>query len=276
MFFSSVALYLFVRKSSLLKIPTQFSNLAMFGIPLFLFIFMGLITHQNFSLPLYQYVIIIIAAIFFSYLGNVSSLLSIEYAPNPGYSLVISKSYVVFTTLVAVLFLNAELTVRKVIAIGFIVFFSALIMLSQKRLKKIVNKLWLPLSFGAFFGWGFLSLTSKYIFNQGTNVYVFLTYIYLIVTSCILIEIAKKRIRIIPKKNNLWILILIGIFSTGFNLFQFLSIQSAPNIGYVNAINASSISIVTILAIILFKDEFSKKKLLGVLGVTIGLLLLLI
>jgi len=72
------------------------------------------------------------------------------------------------------------------------------------------------------------------------------------------------------------ILMLIGIFSTGFNLFQFLAIQSAPNIGYVNAINASSISVVTILAIILFKDEFSKKKLIGVLGVTIGLLLLLV
>ncbi len=87
---------------------------------------------------------------------------------------------------------------------------------------------------------------------------------------------AYKKIRLTAFVSNKRILILIGICSTGFNLFQFMAIGSAPNVGYVNAINASSISAVTILAVVLFKDELSKQKLVGVLGVTIGLLLLLV
>ncbi len=275
MFASSVALYLFVRKSSLLKNPSQYNNLAMFLVPLFLFVSMGLLTRQNFLLSLPQLLTVIFAAIFFSYLGNLFSLRSIEYAPNPGYSLVISKSYVVFTTLVSVLFLNAELTPKKALAIVLIVVFSGLIMLSQKVLNKPVNKLWLPLSFGAFFCWGFLSLTSKYLFTHGVNIYVFLSYVYLIVSGSIILEMMRKKISFQSIKNNPKIFFLIGLFSTGFNLFQFQAIQSAPNVGYVNAINASSISAVTILAILLFRDEFSKSKLIGVLGVTIGMLLLL-
>ena len=188
----------------------------------------------------------------------------------------ISKSYVVFTTLVAVLLFNAELSLKKIIAIVLIVSFSALIMLSQKSIKKSVNKLWLILSIGAFFCWGLLSLTSKYLFNQGVGLYIFLSYAYLIVSSCILLEIGTKKISTNALRKNPIIFLLIGLFSTGFNLFLFKAIGIAPNLGYVNAINASSISAITIFAILLFKDEYSFKKLIGVFGVTIGLVLLLV
>lgn len=276
MFLSSVALYLTVRKSSLLKIPYQYNNLAGFSIPLILFVIMGVITKQSFLIPLTQLLFIVIVAVFFSYLGNVFSLISIEHAPNPGYSLVISKSYVVFTAIVSVFLFNAELTFQKMIAIAIIVSFSALIMLSQKTKITNTKSKWLPLAIGSFFCWGLLSLSSKYLFNQGLNIFVFLSYTYLIVSICILIEMIVKKISFNGIKNNVFIFLFIGIFSTGFNLFQFLAIQSSPNIGYVNAINASSISVVTIFAILLFKDEFSKKKMLGVIGVTLGLLLLMI
>ncbi len=74
-----------------------------------------------------------------------------------------------------------------------------------------------------------------------------------------------------------WLLFVgAGIFSTLFNLGQFEAIKLAPNVGYVNAINAGSISLVTVLAVLLFKDELSKQKAFGILGVTAGLLLLLV
>ncbi len=276
MFASSVALYLAIRKSSLHKMPSQYNNLAMFAIPLVMFIILALTTNQNFMIPLNMITIIIGAGILFSYIGNVSSLISIQKAPNPGYSLVISKSYVVFTTLVSVLLFHAELTLKKTVAILLIVGFSALIMLSQKGVKKVVDKSWLALSMAAFFCWGMLSLTSKYVFTHGVNIYIFLTYIYLVVTICIVVEMMKKKIAFSGVVENKGILLLIGICSIGFNLFQFMAINQAPNVGYVNAINASSISAVTICAILLFKDEFSKQKMIGVIGVTAGLLLLLI
>ncbi len=275
MFVSSVALYLLVRKSALIKNPSQYNNLAMFLIPLFVFIPIGLTMHQNFIISLNQLLVIIIAAIFFSYLGNMFSLISIEYAPNPGYSLVISKSYVVFTTLIAVLFFHSELTLRKAIAILLIVLFSALIMLSQKVVKKRTSKRWLSMAMGAFFCWGFLSITSKYLFSQGVDITVYLTYLVFIVSMLILLEMKIKKVSLISFTKKPFLFLLIGIFSTAFNFFMMEAIKAAPNIGYVNAINASSIAAVTIFAILLLKDEYSIKKLVGVLGVTAGLLILL-
>lgn len=74
-----------------------------------------------------------------------------------------------------------------------------------------------------------------------------------------------------------WLLLLgTGVFSTLFNLGQFEAIRLAPNVGYVNAINAGSISLVTVLAVILFKDELTLQKAFGIAGVTAGLVLLLV
>lgn len=67
-----------------------------------------------------------------------------------------------------------------------------------------------------------------------------------------------------------------GIFSTLFNLGQFEAIKLAPNVGYVNAINAGSIAAVTVFAVILFKDELTSRKAIGILGVVAGLVLLLV
>ncbi|MCB9822400.1 hypothetical protein H6801_03495 [Candidatus Nomurabacteria bacterium] len=122
-----------------------------------------------------------------------------------------------------------------------------------------------------------LSLSSKYLFNNGVETIAFLIYLYALVTFCI-VFIDKVRInKIVEVSNTAKILLLgTGIFSTLFNLGQFQAIKLAPNVGYVNAINAASISMVTVFAVILFKDELTPKKAVGVLGVTAGLILLLI
>lgn len=276
MFFSSVVLYLAIRKSALLKVSTQLNNLAMFLFPLPFYIFLGLVTKQNWSITALQGIIILVAAFFFSYLGNLFSLVSIERSPNPGYSLVISKSYVVFTTIIAVFFFQSPLSLQKALAIILIVLFSSLISTSQKTVKKDTNRSWFLLAIGSFFCWGLLSITSKYLFSQGMNTYVFLSYLGCVVSVLIILEALIKKTPFGQIKTNPGILLLIGIFSTLFNLFLFQAISVAPNIGYVNAINAASISLVTVFAIVLFKDEFSVRKLVGVLGVTVGLIILLV
>jgi transporter family protein len=277
MFFSSVALYLCVRKSSLVKVPTALTNLAMFAIPLVAYVIIGTSSDTKFSMSLWQWVILAIAAIVFAYGGNTASLKAIDIAPNPGYSLVLSKSYVLFTTIVAVLFLNQGLSLRKAIAILLIVAFSALIMVNPKSAKHVKNNKWIWLSFGAFFAWGMLSLSSKYLFSHGVATYAFLIYLYVLVTVCIAAanKMSHKTFRGISGAH--WLLLLgTGIFSTLFNLGQFQAIRMAPNVGYVNAINAGSISLVTVLAVLLFKDELTLQKGIGIAGVTAGLLLLLV
>lgn len=67
---------------------------------------------------------------------------------------------------------------------------------------------------------------------------------------------------------------MIGIFGSSFNYFMQVGFNLAPNVGFVNAANAASISLLTLMSAVFFKDELSVKKMIGIVGVTAGLLLL--
>ncbi len=278
MFSFSVVQYLLVRKSVLLKTPSQLSNLAMFFIPTILFYGVSLNTKTNLDISGYEFAVIFVLALFFSYLGNVFSLKSIEVAPNPGYSLVLSKSYVVFTALASIPLFHATLTVRSSIAIGMILIFSALISITGKAKQAAhVHASWLPLAVGAFFCWGMLSLTSKYLLILGVNIYSRLIYSMAIVTVLIFIEMWWKKISFKNlSMNQVGISVLIGICSAGFNYFMQAGFATAPNIGYINAMNASSIGLVVVGSALFFRDELTVQKFIGVVGVIAGLIVLVI
>lgn len=277
MFVSSVALYLCVRKSNALQTPQQLNNLAMFLIPVLVYLLLTVGTSTNFSLTPLEYLIIVIQGIFFSYLGNTFSLKGIEYAPNPGYSLIISKSYVVFTAIASIFLFSAPLSMVSVIAIAFIVFFSALIMIDKDKNKTTSNKLWLPYTMGAFFCWGLLALSSKYLLNVGVPILTRLILTMLVVTILILIEIIVKKVPVSQiTKPQIVTLLFIGVFGASFNYFMQVAFNLAPNVGFVNAANAASISLLTLMSAYIFKDELTLKKMIGIIGVTVGLLLLFI
>ena len=69
---------------------------------------------------------------------------------------------------------------------------------------------------------------------------------------------------------------MIGIFGSSFNYFMQVGFDLAPNVGYVNATNAASISLLTLMSAFIFKDELSLKKMIGIVGVTAGLIFLFI
>ncbi len=278
MFFASVGLYLGLRKSTLLKTHTQLNNLAMFLLPAIFYLLLAWYSKEALRVTQYELLIILLSAFLFSYLGNAFSLKSIELAPNPGYSLVLSKSYVVFTTLAAVIFLNEDISIKSALGIIAIVAFSPLVIISNIAKRNTeTNSKWIPLSFGAFFCWGLLALTSKYLLNLGVSIYERLIFSMLIVSALILTEVVKKKISIRNlTKVQISTLIFIGLMGAAFNYYMQLGFQLAPNIGYVNAINAASIAVVTLAATLLFKDEFNFRKLIGVLGISLGLAILVI
>lgn len=191
----SVALYLTVRKASIMKLPTQFNNLAIFILPLIIYALIGYGGGLNYSISLTNLLIIFVASLFFSYIASVTSLKSIELAPNPGYSLVISKSYVVFTTIFSYLFLGGEFTLRKGFAILLIVAFSAVIAIDPSKTKDVTSNHWLAYTMYSFFGWGLLSLTIKYLATQGMVTLVILTYAYAFVSLFIVIETLLKKVK---------------------------------------------------------------------------------
>ena len=172
--------------------------------------------------------------------------------------------------------MGGELSVRKTLGILLIVLFSALVTIDPSRTRKTKAPYWLLLSLGAFFCWGFLSLVSKWLALQGLSTIVFLTYLYIIVSILIVTESFVLRVKTKILIDFWPYFLAIGLFSTVFNYFNFYSVSIAPNVGYVNAINASSISLVTVFSVLLFKDEFSLRKMTGVIGVITGLLILII
>lgn len=96
MFACSIPAYLLIRKATLVRMPLSVQNLACFLVPFLLYMPLAIFSGTPLTVTAYQLVILIISAVLFSYLGAKFSLLSMKYAPNPGYSLVISKSYVAF------------------------------------------------------------------------------------------------------------------------------------------------------------------------------------
>lgn len=275
MFLSSVALYLGVRKSNQLQTPQQLNNLAMFLIPVVVYLALTVRTPTSFSLTPLQYFLITIQGVFFSYLGNSSSLKGIALAPNPGYSLIISKSYVVFTSVASIFLFSAPLTMQSVVAIGLIIAFSALITIDKAKHQTTSNTLWLPYTMGAFFCWGFLALSSKYLLNVGVPILSRLILSMMVTTVLIFGEVMYKKVNWKNlSKDQLITLVFIGVFGASFNYFMQVGFNLAPNVGFVNAANAASISLLTLMSAYFFKDELTIKKMLGVVGVTAGLLLL--
>lgn len=273
MFVSSIVLFLLVRAAALAKVPVQFNNLAMFGIPAVVFWVICVVTRTPLTMPAHLLPLMLLTGVVLSYLPNAASLKSIALAPNPGYSLIIAKSYVVLTTFLAVPLLHAPLTRQAVAAISMIVASSALILV-QRRAHRTTSLAWLLLALMAFVGWAFLALASKYLFQHGVQTATFLAYLFLIVTICIALEMRIRHVPLAVVRKRPRRFVVIGFCSAIWNWFLFYAISLAPNPGYVSATNAASIGAVTVFAILLFKDELSPRKLAGVVGIIIGLLLL--
>lgn len=277
MFVTSVIFYLLARKASLIRLPTEFINLSSSSVAIVLYLLVAYVEGTGLAISSQGLLIVFLLSIFGSYLPNVASFNSIKYAPNPGYSLMISKSYVVFTTLVAVFLFKSPLTVKSIIAILLIVGFSILIMVGKAKPHKLYSSTWLPLAFIAFFGWGILSIGSKYMLTIGVTVPQRLVYLSVFITAYALGEIFARKTKIKNFTLSTFVLmIFIGVFFAAFNYFMLVALDKAPNIGYVNAINASSISVLTVFATLIFKDEFSIRKFIGIMGVIAGLVFLLI
>ena len=70
------------------------------------------------------------------------------------------------------------------------------------------------------------------------------------------------------------VLLAVGLLGASFNYFMQVGFTLAPNVGYVNAANAASISLLSIMSAVIFKDELTLKKMIGIAGVTVGLFIL--
>ncbi|HYD35797.1 MAG TPA: DMT family transporter [Vitreimonas sp.] len=275
MFACSALMYTIIRKTQLLGVPSAINNLAMFLIPLPFNVVYVWWSGESLTVSIYQLALMVFTALFLSWLGNIASLKAIALAPNPGYSLIISKSYVVLTAIASIWLFAAPLPLKSVLAIAMIVAFSGLIIINKDvTAHKTESSSWVGYSLLAFVCWAGLALMSKYLLNLGVSVSARLLYVFVIVAAICLIEVKRQGLSLRLSYPVWRWLLLNGLFQFLFNLFMQIGYQLSPNPGYINAVNAASIVLLTLLSAWLFKDELTQRKLIGVVGVTLGLIVL--
>ncbi len=273
--------YLTMRVAQQRGIDAKYYMVANFSIPAVLYFVLGRSAGYNFWLTPIQYAAIALNAIVFSYIGSVISYHAMKKAPNAGYSVIIQKSYGIYTAILSVLFFGSALPAWKFGAILLVVVSTGIVMgLFEKKIPgSSKGNVWIWLSLIAFFCFGTLQFIAQWIartWHIPTPVY--LMWVMIIVDMFSIGELVRTRhVRTLTwNMTNIALLAGIGVSVTGFYYFLQAGQLVAPNIGYVGAINTASNAVLTLLAAWLLKDKFSWKRFIGVVGVSIGVMLLVI
>jgi drug/metabolite transporter (DMT)-like permease len=256
-------------------VPAPIINLiALFGATLaYLIVALG----QNFNIFSFLLLLLVLFTAICVYATNAASLRAFNNAPNPGYSQAIVKSHAALTTIAAIFFFGGELNWQKIFGIFLILTSQLLITGNPVSKKNSENADWIKLSFSAFFASAALAIAIKYASaNLHIDNMVFLFWITLMSLPLFIVEISIKKIPHFEYKRQIASLFWMGLFAGIANVFMWNAFVDAPNMGYVNAIQVASVAIISLLAVKLFGDELTKKKSLGILGVTLGLILIIL
>jgi drug/metabolite transporter (DMT)-like permease len=282
MFLGSIGAYLAIRYSKEYKIANQYVNLANFVIPAIVFFVLILITGKSFIIKPELMLLIVLFSVFGTYVATNVGLKAIKLSSNPGLSLIIQKSYAVFTAIAAFYLFGSELTIKNFVAIVVIVIF-VIVMSYEKPAKESQNKStfiqkywWLILSIIAGLMWGSNALFAKYMIIQGVDIYVRLFYVCFFASIISFVELFRSKATLQLNITSFVTLFSVGIGFTFFYIFMQRAYETAPNVGYVNIINTSSIAALTFISAFLFKDKLSLQKIIGVIGISFGVIIILI
>lgn len=274
MLVSSVVLYLTIQKATEHGLSLELKSLTMFASPFVAFTTMTLVSGKPLlvgSTP----TLILVGTGLVVFINNYVSLKSLEQAPNPGYSLAIAKSYVVLTTLLAVVLFGARLTSWAALAVVMIVVSVAIVMVDPSQSRHRLGNSWAALALAAMVLTAGFTLVAKYLATQGIPTLTILSYLFGVGTLCTAIQLQIRRFKWSQLRGAGGYFVGIGLANTAFNLFNYTALVAAPNVGYVNATNAASTGVITLAAAWLLGDELNRRKLAGVAGIITGLCVLL-
>lgn len=276
MFVSSIAFYLSVKKLQLLGVDKRTLTIANNVFPSGVFLVATIMLGLPIIYPVVTLLSIFVLKTLFNYIGTIAGYKSMEDAPNAGYSLVIQKSYAVYTLFASVILFGSEISLRKFIISGFILICASLVAFTKSTSETKLSYKWVLYAILAMFCFGSISLSSKYLATLGINPtsQIFWSSSFTLLVTMMDSWRVKQKISI-PNITVGVYMALLGITVCGFYYFKLISELNAPNLGYVATVNAASNAIYTILVALIFKDALSPKKLLAVTGMTVGLIMLL-
>lgn len=276
MFISSIVFYLSVKKLQMLGVDKRIYTAANYAFPTVVFFVLAVI----YQLPLLYSIVLLVSFVVFravlNYIGTIAGYKSMEGAPNAGYSLIIQKSYAVYTLFAAVILYGSEVSWYKFVLSGFILLCAAVVAYQKGKKVNRINYQWVIYAVVAMVCFGTTSLSSKYFAQQGISTIPQLFWVSIATLALTGADIVRVRTKKQMMDGKIWaLLVILGISVSGFYFFKLTAEIAAPNLGYVGTINAASNAVYTILVAILFGDHLSWKKFLAVGGMTAGIVLLL-
>lgn len=221
---------------------------------------------------------VLIIAIACCYGGNIYELRGVAVAPNPGYVLAINKSFAAVTLVAAWWLFGSQMEAQKILGVALIVIFQIVARApwQAQNISAENDGSWARYSVLSLIGLAGLSLAGKYLMLAGMDRLVFLVFLAGPVFILFAANWRYQGKKVPRTREALALLAGVGLMSAMVNLSLYSAIAIAPNLGYVNAINAAQIGIVTILSARLLGDELTLSKVAGIVGVTVGLLFIAI
>jgi len=222
MFVGSVVYYLLVKKVQDLGVDRYLYMATTSIVPAIAYALIGLIDGQSFIMSPLGFLIIFINAAFLNYFGSITGFIGIKTAPNAGYSVIIQKSYAIYTSILAVFLFDSELPFYKVLAILIILFFTGLIVIERSNEKFKIGK-WVVYSFIAFLLFGGTTIAAKYAAKIGEDPNIFLFWVMLVTASISIVEALRNKSKITIKLNTkiiIWLFLMSASrFSTGAKIY---------------------------------------------------------
>jgi len=272
----SVFLYLCIRLANKHEMSVSMQNFLMFWPASILFLIWWLMIWDVFWLGREMLFIMVVWFSLFSGYANHLSLLSMKHAVNPWYSLMISKSYVILSSLLAVFLFWSPLTATDIWAIVMIVFFACFLFLEPGSSLDLKDKKWFFYALGAFVWWAFLALLNRRILLQWMGTVSLLFRLFFLVSLSVGFQFFHSDdfsdFSAFFSWEALWIVCWMIVFNYG--LIHGYAVS--PNPGYLNAANAASIAFLTLASSLIFKDELTMRKMIGIVGVVVWISLLFV
>lgn len=268
---------LFTRKLHLIHVSFKLQVSVQFIIPFLFFLIWGFSEPALIKINFFHLFLIFIHAIIFVQIGTILSVKSITLAKNPGYASAISRINVFIVTLASIFLFHSYLSLMTLIAILMVMIFSSLILDYSSRDIKDKNNLWFWYALGGGILTSGYALGSKYFISENIPLLTRMFYSFLAMSLVASFDLYINRERLKIKeinKEKILFLLGLGLVTFLFNIFAQRAFELAPNPGFVNVFIATSLVPVTILSVYFFKDEFNLRKILGIVGVLIGLILL--
>lgn len=275
MFVCSIVFYLSVKKLQTLNVDKRIITFANYILPSLVFLVVIIVRGETIFYSFWLILLIIVLRVVFNYLGTISGYKSMEDAPNAGYSLVIQKSYAIYTLFAAAVLYGSEVSLHRFFLSIFILICASLVAFSKSK-NKVRSYKWVSYAVVAMLSFGSISLSSKFFISQGMTTSPILFWVCLFTLLFTVVDSRRVQLKMVKMTKEIFtFMIILGISVSGFYYFKLTAEVAAPNLGYVSAINAASNAVYTVLVAKIFGDHLSKTKLLAVVGMTVGLILLL-